>query len=382
MPARDGLSTPGCAECIAQGGPVLTVNVGSSSLKLSVLGEDDAVLAADERDYGGEDEELPAAFEGFLAEAPEPAATGHRVVHGGDVFTGPAVVDDEVEAAIDSLSELAPLHNPRALAAIRALRRLRPELPAIACFDTSFHATIPAAAATYALPAEWTGPPALRRYGFHGLSHSYASRRAAELLGRDVTELRLVTAHLGAGASLAAVAGGRSVDTTMGFTPLEGLVMATRAGSVDPGLLLWLQRRHGLDAGTMEKALDREAGLLGLSGESDMRKVLAGAEAGDERCRLALDVYLHRLAAGVAAMAAALGGIDALVFTGGVGEHAPRVREECCQRLGFLGLRLDTEANETAHDDALLSPPSTTATALVVSAREDIELARQTRAAL
>ncbi len=363
-------------------GPVLTVNVGSSSLKLSVLGEDDAVLAADDRDYGGEESELAAEFEGFLAQAPEPAAAGHRVVHGGDAFTGPVVVDDGVEAAIDSLAELAPLHNPRALAAIRALRQLHPELPAVACFDTSFHATIPAAAATYALPAAWTGPPALRRYGFHGLSHAYASRRAAQLLGREVTELRLVTAHLGAGASLAAVGGGRSLDTTMGFTPLEGLVMATRAGSVDPGLLLWLQRHRGLDAAAMEEALDREAGIFGLSGEADMRKVIAGAESGEDRCRLALDVYLHRLAASAAAMAAALGGLDALAFTGGVGEHAPRVREECCRRLAFLGLELDAEANAAATTDAVISPAAAAAGTLVVSAREDVEIARQTRAAL
>jgi acetate kinase len=380
---------------VAEGrGPVLTVNVGSSSLKLSVLDRDDAVLAVEERELDGSEEaaravageapsaELERAFEGFLAEAPEPDAAGHRVVHGGDSFAGPAVVDGEVEAAIDSLSELAPLHNPRALAAIRALRRLRPDLPAVACFDTSFHATIPAAAATYALPADWTGPPALRRYGFHGLSHAYASRRAGELLGRDVAELSLVTAHLGAGASLAAVAGGCSIDTTMGFTPLEGLVMATRAGSVDPGLLLWLQRHRGLDAAAMEQALDREAGLLGLSGEADMRKVLAGADAGDDRCRLALDVYLHRLAAGVAAMTAALGGIDALVFTGGVGEHAPRVRAECCRRLAFLGLEIDPGANDAAHRDAVVSPANAPAAALVISAREDIEIARQTRRAL
>lgn len=363
-------------------GPVLTVNVGSSSLKLSVLDVDDAVLAADERDYGGEEAELAAAFEGFLAGGPEPDAAGHRVVHGGDAFGGPAVVDREVEAAIGSLSELAPLHNPRALAAIRALRRLRPQLAAVACFDTSFHATIPAAAATYALPADWKGPPALRRYGFHGLSHAYASRRAAELLGREVAGLRLVTAHLGAGASLAAVGGGRSLDTTMGFTPLEGLVMATRAGSVDPGLLLWLQRRRGLDAATMERALDREGGLLGLSGHADMREVIAGAAAGEARCRLAFDVYLHRLAAGVAAMAAALGRLDALAFTGGVGEHAAQVREECCRRLAFLGLAVDEEANAAAHGDAVISPPGAPAATLVVSAREDLEIARQTRAAL
>jgi acetate kinase len=362
--------------------PVLTVNVGSSSLKLRVLGEENQVLAKREEKFAGEKDELEAELERVLAEVPEVAAAGHRVVHGGHEFSKPLLIDDEAEAGLEGLADLAPLHNPPALAAIETLRQLRPRMPSVACFDTAFHATIPAAASTYAVPPAWSGPIPLRRYGFHGLSHSYASRRAAELLEREPEDLRLVTAHLGSGASLAAVEGGRSVDTTMGFTPLDGLVMATRSGSVDPGLLLWVQRHSGRAATQMESELDRESGLLGLSGHSDLREVIAGADSGEERCRLALDVYLHRLTAGVAAMAAAMGGIDALVFTGGIGEHLGRVRAEACGRLGFLGVDLDPDLNSSARADAVISPPDAAAGTVVVTAREDVEIARGVRSAL
>jgi acetate kinase len=339
---------------------ILTVNAGSSSLKLRVLDEEDRVVGARDGGPVGDAGELRAELEAILEDGAPIEAAGHRVVHGGTDFTGPVVIDSGVEEGLERLADLAPLHNAPALTAIRALGELRPGLPSVACFDTTFHATMPAAASAYAVPAAWSERWPLRRYGFHGLSHAYASRRAAALLDRPLTELRLVTAHLGAGASLAAVAGGRSVDTTMGFTPLEGLVMATRSGSVDPGLLLWVQRHGGLDAEETERALDREAGLLALSGRSaDMREVLAGMDAGDERCRLAFGVYVHRLAAGVAAMAASMGGIDALVFTGGVGESSPRVREAAAARLAFL---------EPA--------------VLVVEAREDTEIAAQVRTVL
>ncbi len=360
---------------------ILTVNAGSSSLKLRLLGPGDEVPASRDSAPGDDPEALRAELRAILAAGPPPDAAAHRVVHGGG-RDRPTVVDAAVEDELEALADLAPLHNPQAVRALRALAEVRPGLPNVACFDTAFHAGLPAAARTYALPAAWTdGEVPLRRYGFHGLSHAYASRRAAELLGRPCEELRLVTAHLGAGASLAAVAGGRSVDTTMGFTPLEGLVMATRAGSVDPGLLLWLQRHRGIDAATMERALDREAGLLGLAGTADLREIVAGAD-GDERLALALDVYVHRLVAAIAAMTAALGGLDALVFTGGVGENAPLVRERACAATAFLGVELDREANERGVPDSLLSPPRATAAVLLVAAREDLELARQARAVL
>lgn len=350
----------------AVAGPILTVNAGSSSLKLRLLGADDEVLAERSSGPAGSEEELRDELAALLAEGPEPVAAGHRVVHGGADFTGPTSVDPGVEEELERLSDLAPLHNPPAVAAMRALDQVRPDLSTVACFDTAFHATLPAAAATYALPAAWRERWPLRRFGFHGLSHAYASRRAAELLDRPLEELRIVTAHLGAGASLCAVKGGVSVDTTMGFTPLEGLVMATRSGSVDPGLLLWVQRHGDLGTEEMERVLDRESGLAALSGRSgDMREVLAGVGEGDERCRLAFDVYIHHLAAGIAAMAAAMGGIDALVFTGGVGENSPQVRQAVAEKTSFLG----AEGNEPV-------------TCLVVPAREDVEIAAQVRRTL
>jgi len=341
--------------------PILTVNAGSSSLKLRVLDGDDEVVCARESDFDGDEGRLRGELEAILAAVGPLGAAGHRVVHGGPDFDGPTVVDAGVEARLERLADLAPLHNPPALAAIRALEALAPGLPTVACFDTAFHANLPAAASTYAVPAAWRQRWPLRRYGFHGLSHAYASRRAAELLERPAAELRLVTAHLGAGASLAAVRGGRSVDTTMGFTPLEGLVMATRSGTIDPGLVLWVQRHGGLGPDEVERALDRESGLLALCGSADMREVVAGAEVGDERCRLAFDVYVHRLVAAVAAMAAAMGGLDALVFTGGVGENSAAVRDAATAGAAFLAPDLTT---------------------LVVPAREDLEIASQVRAAL
>jgi len=264
---------------------------------------------------------------------------------------------------------------------MRELHHLRPELPAVACFDTAFHATLPPEAATYAVPEAWGARWPLRRFGFHGLSHAYCARRTAELLDRPLSELRLVSAHLGAGASLAAVHGGRSVDTTMGFTPLEGLVMATRSGSLDPGLLLWVQRQSGISAAEAERLLDSKAGLLGISGRSgDTRELEAAAEAGDRRSALALDVYVHRLRASIAAMAAAMGGLNALAFTGGVGEASATIRARTCKRLEFLGLALDGERNgDTGGSDCEISASGATAAAVVVHAREDLEIAAQVR---
>jgi acetate kinase len=364
---------------------ILTVNAGSSSLKLRVLDREDRVVHARDAGFAGSEEELVAELKAILAASGTIDAVGHRVVHGGPEFTRPTRLEPWIEDRLDRIADLAPLHNPPAIMAMRALDRLRPRLPTVACFDTAFHAGMPAAASTYAIPAAWSERWPLRRYGFHGLSHAYASRRAAELMERPLADLRLVTAHLGAGASLAAVLAGRSVDTTMGFTPLDGLVMATRSGTVDPGLLLWVQRHGGWSAEQMERELEEGAGLLALSGRSgDMREILAGAEAGDERCRLAIDVYVHRLGGAIAAMAAAMGGLDALVFTGGVGENSSEVREAAAMAAGFLGLAVDRAANRTgvADDDRVLSPDGASAAVLLVHAREDLEIAAQVRAAL
>jgi acetate kinase len=351
---------------------VLVVNAGSSTLKLGVVSPDGR----------GESLTLPSpgedvdhdALGASLDALPPFAVSGHRIVHGGMRFRAAVRATPEVIAALRELTPLAPLHQPKALRALDAVVRLRPELPAVACFDTAFHATLPPAAATYALPREWNERFGLRRYGFHGLSHAYAAQRASEMLGSDA--LRVVTCHLGAGASLAAVQAGRSVDTTMGFTAVEGLVMATRSGTVDPGLLAWLQTEGGLPADEVADALEHRSGLQGLAGSADMRELLARDDAD---ARLALDVYVHRLRREIAAMAAALGGLDALVFTGGVGEHASRIRAAAAAGLDFLGIQLDGDANEGAVPDANITATGAPTRALVIAAREDVEIARQVR---
>lgn len=360
---------------------VLVVNAGSSSLKLRLLSGSDEVLAT--RDLGPADD-WEGGLEDFFADSTAPDGIGHRVVHGGAEFTGPTLIDAELQSELSRLEDLAPLHNPPAVQMIRTVGRLRPELPAVACFDTAFHRTLPPAASTYAIPAAWAERWGLRRFGFHGLSHAYCARRAAELFKRPLSELRLITAHLGAGASLAAVAGGRSVDTTMGFTPLDGLVMATRSGSIDPGLLLWVERHGGIDAESVERSLESESGLLGISGLSgDMRELQRAAEAGDEAAGLAIAVYLHRLRASIAAMAAAMGGVDALAFTGGVGEGSAFVRSGACQGLEFLGLALDPGRNASANaSDRIVSQTEAATAILVVEAREDLDMAAQVRAVI
>ena len=360
---------------------VLIVNPGSSSLKLRIVGSGDEVLAASDGPAPGDD--VDEVLRSFLADAPPVRAVGVRVVHGGALFGGPVVVDGAVARTLADLDELAPLHNPQARALMESVRRVLPDIPVVACFDTSFHRTLPEAAAVWAVPWHWTSELGIRRFGFHGLSHQWASRRAAEMLARPVEELRLVVCHLGAGASLAAVDGGRSVDTTMGFTPLDGLVMATRSGAVDPGVLLWVQRHAGLSPDDMEHALDHESGLLALSGRSgDLRDVLAGAEAGDGRCTLALDVYLHRLRAAMAAMAASMGGVDAFVFTGGIGEHSPVVRATALEGLAFLGAGVDRAANAaTVGRDGVIGAADAAVAAVVVVAREELSIAAGVRAA-
>ncbi len=358
---------------------ILVVNAGSSSLKLRLLdGADGLVETKDLPPQVRPD--LDNALSAFLDESPGIDAVGHRVVHGGSAFRQPVLLDAGADAALEVLADLAPLHNPPSLAAIHALRSLRPNLPQVACFDTTFHADMPAKAATYALPRTWREQWDIRRFGFHGLSHSWASRRAGELLSRSREQLRLVTAHLGSGASLAAVAFGRSVDTTMGFTPMEGLVMATRSGSVDPGLILWVQRRGGLSADDVEEALEHDSGLRGLWGESgDLRRVMAAADVGDQDARLAYEVYVYRIQTSVAAMTAAMEGIDGLVFTGGAGEASSRLRNDTCAGLGFLGIRIEGSNNRANQGDGLVSPRGTTPAVLVVAAREDLEISRHVR---
>ena len=305
-------------------------------------------------------------------------------MHGGTLFTSATPIDDEVRAGIASLTSLAPLHQPRALAGIAAATAAFPAVPQVACFDTAFHATLPAEASTYALPAAWRDEFGLRKFGFHGLSHSYASRRAAELLAATGSQqFRVVTCHLGAGSSLAAVHGGRSVETTMGFTPVDGLVMATRSGSVDPGLIAWLASAGRVPVADLADGLEHRSGLAGLAdGSGDMRAVAAAAERGEPAATLALGVHAHRLVAGVAAMAAAMNGLDALVFTGGIGEHAPAVRAAAAAGLRFLGVALDQSRNASATADADISASGARVRTIVLAAREDLEIARDARSVL
>jgi acetate kinase len=357
---------------------VLVVNAGSSSLKVSLVDDGDKVLVEHDFEVSEgrlDDDALAAAVRSM--EGME--AVGHRVVHGGPRYPASTRIDPEVIAYLISISDLAPLHLPSALAGIASIRALLPRVPAVACIDTAFHSGMPAAASTYAIPKEWRERYGIRRYGFHGFSHSYAARRAAEMLRRPQSELKVVTCHLGAGASLAAVSGGRSVDTTMGFTPLEGLVMATRSGTVDPGMMLWLQRHAGIDEAEMSETLDQRSGLQALAGTADMRDVLKKMSAGDDAARLAFDVYIHRLRSLIAGMAAAMGGLDVLVFTGGVGENAPAVRAAAVSGLRFLGLEIGPTLNASFATDADISAPGARIPTLVVRAREDIEVAREVR---
>lgn len=352
---------------------VLTVNAGSSTLKLSVLDADDTVLGTRETPVGSD---IAGQVRALLDETGAVAAVGHRVVHGGAAHVRPERVTGALVADLARLVPLAPLHQPAALTGISAARAALPRVPSVACFDTAFHAGLPAAAATYALPREWRERYGLRRYGMHGLSHAYAARRAGEMAARS---RRTVVAHLGAGGSLAAVLDGRSVDTTMGFTPMEGLVMATRAGTVDPGLLLWLVTDAGLTAEQVTDGVDRRGGLLALAGTKDMREVVDRSAGGDREAALGLEVYVHRLAASVAAMTVALGGLDVLVFTGGIGQRSAAVRARTVDRLAHLGVVVDPARNDAAEPDADVSSPEARVATLVVAAREDLEIARGAR---
>jgi acetate kinase len=378
-------------------GLVLVLNSGSSSVKYALVDPDTG-----ERPLSGQAENIGAsggsyhdALTRILGHLDDKghvdlAGAGHRVVHGGERFSDSVLVDDEVLDAIRSFSRLAPLHNPANLAGIEAVAQVRPGLPQVAVFDTAFHQTMPPAAYRYAVPQEWYTRHAVRRYGFHGTSYRFVSERAATLLGRPPARpppaghpsavLRLVVAHLGNGCSAAAISGGRSVDTTMGLTPLEGLVMGTRSGDVDPGLLGYLAEQTGRGAADLTDVLDTGSGLLGLSGASnDMRAISEAAERGDERAGLALDVFVHRLAKAVAGLAASLGGLDALVFTAGIGENSVLVRSRVLARLAFLGLAEDPAANAvhgrtTGGRISLPGPVQ----ALVVPTDEELMIARDT----
>jgi len=322
---------------------------------------------------------LPTLWEGNTGVIRSPSeidVVGHRVVHGGQEYEEPIVVTPQVKAAIARLSVFAPLHNRAELEGIEIIERMVGPVLQVAVFDTGFHRHLSLSAAVYPGPYEWFAQ-GIRRYGFHGINHRYCAERAARLLGRDLHALRLVTCHLGHGCSLAAIRDGHSVDTTMGFTPLDGLMMGTRSGSVDPGILTYLLRQGHQTGQQLDEVLNTKSGLLGISGVSgDMRQILAALRAGHQRAKLAFDMYVHRLQSCIGAMAAVLGGVDALVFTAGIGENSPEVRAAACANLGFLGLKLDAEKNAQSTPDQDIAGPDSTVRVLVVRAEEDWVIAR------
>ncbi|MEV4112764.1 acetate kinase [Nonomuraea sp. NPDC049695] len=388
-------------------GRILVLNTGSSSIKYELvdvrtrerparglverIGEERGRLthhAGDKPPYvreghfPGHGEGLDAVMEAFGAAGPEldPVAVGHRVVHGGARFTEAVLIDDEVIGAIEELAPLAPLHNPVNLTGVRVARTAFPGVPQVAVFDTAFQLTLPAEAYTYAVPRDWRERLGVRRFGFHGTSCAYVSRRAAAFLGRDPAGLNLIVLHLGNGASATAISGGRSVDTSMGMTPLEGLVMGTRSGDVDPALGGYLARVDGMDARRAESALDRHGGLLALAGTGDMREVRARDDA---EARLALAVYTRRIRKYVGAYYALLGRVDAIVFTGGIGEHDAATRAESLSGLERLGIAVDPALNLAASSgERAVSPPDAEVAVLVIPTDEEWEIARQTLALL
>jgi len=390
---------------------VLVFNAGSSSLKFSVFladgeanevfkgsferfrdgqcdyrfrhGEIDERGTAECRDVGMAVERVPDVLRRFRVETID--AVGHRVAHGGSQFAAPAILDDRTVDAIEELTPLAPLHNPASLEAIRLCRRLWPRVPQVAVFDTSFHLTNPTFAATYAVPARWRDA-GLRRYGFHGTSHKYVVNRAAKEIDRPLADLQIVSIHLGNGASVCAVNRGHSMDSSMGMTPLEGLVMGTRSGDVDPGAFGFLERTFGLPVADIEEALYNESGLKGLAGSSDMRDLEDMAAKGDPRAQLAIEIYAYRARKYVGAYAAAMGGLDAVVFTGGIGENSPSMRRRICDGLDFMGLQLDHDRNQAVklagHAAPQIQAYGSRVRVLVTETAEQLMIARETASTL
>ncbi len=396
---------------------VLVLNSGSSSIKFQLfrsddwsvpaagsvtrIGEPEAVLRCGWSDAQGRAQSLEEraampdhqqglqriagalARSGALADPAELLAVGHRVVHGGEAFHAPTVVDDDIIAAIRQVIPLAPLHNPANLDGILVARALFPNTPQVAVFDTAFHQTMPRTAYRYAVPDDLYRAHGVRRYGFHGTSHHYVGRRAAERLGKPFEQCNLITLHLGNGASATAIREGSSIDTSMGMTPLEGLVMGTRCGDIDPAVPFYLSQQLGLDNDRLEALLNRQSGLLGLCGDNDLREIQRRAEAGDEAAELALGVTAHRLKKYIGAYLAELGRTDALVFTGGIGENSAELRARACGGLEALGIRLDAEANAAASsEERAVSTPDSPIQVLVIPTNEELQIAREALAAV
>ncbi len=325
---------------------------------------------------------LTDPVEGCIKGYDEIDAVGHRVVHGGEKFAESVLITDEVKDMIKQCYDLAPLHNPANMTGIEAITALMPAVPQVAVFDTAFHQTMPAKSFMYALPYKYYTEDGVRRYGFHGTSHRYVSQRAAEFLGVDIKSKKIITCHIGNGGSITAVDGGKSVDTSMGLTPVEGLMMGTRVGDVDPGALTYLMLKHNLTAADVQNIINKQSGMLGVSEiSSDMREIEAAINAGNERARMAQDMYEQRILKYIGAYAAEMGGVDIIVFTGGVGENQVSLREAVCKPLAFMGVELDTEINSTSRGkDAVISKPSSKVTVVVIPTDEEMMIARDTEA--
>ncbi|WP_028244923.1 acetate/propionate family kinase [Pseudoclavibacter soli] len=363
---------------------MLLVNAGSSSLKISVAedGEVGYTRTVTTPPLQITDNEWRELIDDFTAHGGQIEVVVHRVAHGGPRFGEAAIVDDHVMAGIEQLSDLAPLHQPPSVSVLERLRKLLPDAVQIACFDTAFHARMPAESYTYAIPRDWREDLGVRRYGFHGLAHEYNVREAAQILDRDLYELHLVSAHLGSGASLAAVREGHSVDTTMGFTPLEGLVMSTRSGTIDPAISAWLVSKTGLSVTEVIRRLERESGLYGLAGDTHMGAIVDRANAAEAEAQLAMGVWAHRAAGMIGQMVVSAGGLDALVFSGGIGENSPVARAMVLERLRPLGLRFDEDLNLRNEMGSEIQAKGSSAAIIIVQTREDITMVRQAQALL
>ncbi len=391
---------------------ILVINCGSSSLKYQLINSDtEAVLAKGLCERIGIDGALtyqPAGGEKEVTEIPMPThseaisaviaaltdekkgvvkslseigAVGHRVVHGGEKFTSSCLINDETMAAIEECNDLAPLHNPANLIGIRACQKLMPGVPNVAVFDTAFHQTMPEVAYIYGIPYEYYEKYKVRRYGFHGTSHSYVSKRAAEMLGKKVEDLKIIVCHLGNGASICAVDHGKSVDTSMGLTPLEGLVMGTRSGDIDPAIIDFVGKKEGLDLDGMNNILNKKSGMLGISGvSSDGRDLGAAAAAGNERAKLALDVFDYDVIKYIGSYAAVMNGVDAICFTAGIGENNIEMRANVCSHLGYLGAKLDPEKNDVRSEERIISTDDSKVKILLVPTNEELAIARETLA--
>ncbi|HZK58099.1 MAG TPA: acetate kinase [Clostridia bacterium] len=360
------------------------IGIDDSFLTHETIGKEEVVIREDLKDHkvtlGFVMDALVNPEYGVIKSLDEISATGHRVVHGGEEFTSSILITDKVISEVERCSNLAPLHNPPNLLGIFASKELLPDVPMVAVFDTAFHQTMPPEAYIYALPYELYEKHGVRRYGFHGTSHMYVARRAAEIFGKPIEDLKIITCHIGNGASITAVDGGKSVDTSMGLTPLEGLVMGTRCGDIDPAIVPFVGQREDLSYQEIDNLMNKKSGLLGVSGISnDLRDILGAAEEGNYRARLALDLYNRRIKRYIAVYAAMMGGLDVIVFTAGVGENSIDTRKESCSGLEFLGIKIDDEKNNTRGKEAVISSDDSKVTVMVVPTNEELAIARDTK---